>query len=118
MGWAKFRGIQNRYDGEVKNYTGDCEGCKFHKQTKISGYKEINKGIINLDACGWGVAWKFLYKKEPLQKCTLLKKSKDEIPHHQSIKRLTELEMKKKYRENHSKYEVNLIRQLTIFYIR
>jgi len=48
-----------RWDGGIIYFTKDCEGCDF--------YREIN----NQSLCGWGIAFKYLVKKEKPKKCAI-----------------------------------------------
>jgi len=55
------KGYPNDYDGNTKWYTKDCPGCRFNLPAPIK----------DCEACYWGVAWKYLVKRDKIRKCAL-----------------------------------------------
>ena len=69
--------MKSRWDGEFIYHTKNCLSCNF--------YKRIEHDKDKIEVCGWGVAFKFLYTKEKMKKCDLLRREQTKDP---SIERI------------------------------
>ena len=67
----------SRWDGGGVYYTKDCPGCPF--------YRALKDGEENIEVCGWGVAFKFLDRRERVRRCDLLRREKPRNPSHARI---------------------------------
>ena len=87
-----------RWDGDLKNKTKNCEKCNFYVE------------FWDKEICGWGVAFKYLSGSENLRKCEYFGK---EPPENNSLNYV--LSAKKNNLFGKSKDYKNQARQLTLW---
>ncbi len=68
-----------RWDGELIHLTKDCNTCDFHRN------------MNNHDLCGWGIAFKYLVKKEKIRRCEIRNRPIETYHTHHSLEYLDSL---------------------------